>query len=78
MAKLRYVKKRTEEIEGMFLFATMVFSSFTELLLKTFSMSCLFTGGFAIDHGGVVRWKKVAENAVDTCDYEEAVKKIMS
>lgn len=37
----------------------------------------LNSGGFAIDHGGNVRWAKVAQEAADICDYEEAVKTII-
>ncbi|PWN35177.1 uncharacterized protein FA14DRAFT_160437 [Meira miltonrushii] len=36
----------------------------------------LNSGGFAIDHGGNVRWAKVAEQAADVCNYEEAVKTV--
>ncbi|UZJ57083.1 hypothetical protein CBS101457_006403 [Exobasidium rhododendri] len=36
------------------------------------------SGGFAVDQGGVVRWRKVATNAGDTCDYQKAVKTIIS
>lgn len=37
----------------------------------------LNSGGFAIDHGGNVQWAKVAEEAADVCDYDEAVKTIV-
>lgn len=38
----------------------------------------LNSGGFAVDHGGILRWVKVAEQASDMCDYEEAVRTLSS
>lgn len=36
----------------------------------------LNSGGFTVDHGGIIRWAKVAEEAADVCNYKEAVKTI--
>jgi hypothetical protein len=35
------------------------------------------SGGFAVDIGGKVQWKKVATHAGDTCDYQQAVKSVL-
>lgn len=37
----------------------------------------LNSGGFAVDHGGVVRWVKVAKDVSDTCDYLEALQTVL-
>jgi len=35
------------------------------------------SGGFAVDKGGKIRWRKVAVNSGDMCDYEEAAKTVI-
>jgi len=34
------------------------------------------SGGFAIDRDGKVRWKKIAKDSSDICDYSEAARTI--
>lgn len=35
------------------------------------------SGGFAVDGSGKVKWRKIARNSGDMCDYEEAAKTIL-
>lgn len=35
------------------------------------------SGGFAVDGEGKIRWRKLAEDSADMCDYEEAAKTVV-
>lgn len=34
------------------------------------------SGGFAVDSAGTIRWRKIAKDSSDMCDYSEAAKTI--
>lgn len=35
------------------------------------------SGGFAVDGEGKIKWRKLAEDSADMCDYEEAAKTVV-